>query len=223
MLSNAARRLAVGLIGLTTAVGSLHAQQTPTVNGLFYAPTTNGELDLVNGVPDAQRYPATPYAVSANDSKLYLSYIDGKLYVALVVNRVMNDNVFDADNTAYMNSAGWSGGNLSATRRIDSEYAEFGLTVATGEDEQSWTWKQGYAGQSDEADGGPPHLKHDRTRNTWISDTTVSGGEGDPPPGMESASSFMWNMNNYAERVAAGENTWTMPGDDTDSRTWKSP
>jgi hypothetical protein len=50
----------------------------PKVNGLFY------------GDGDTNNYPVVPYASSVNDSKLYVTYINGTLYVALVVNRTIS-------------------------------------------------------------------------------------------------------------------------------------
>jgi len=185
------------------------------------APTTDGRF---YGGGDNLRYPSTPYAVSENGSKMYVTLVNNVLYVALVVDRSFNDNVFDVSATDYMGTAGWtSGGNLTATRRIDSEYAEFNLIVGSGANEQTFNWKQGYAGQSDQGQGGSG-TQYNRSNQTWISDHTINGGDGpSPPPGIVSASSFAWNMNNYAARLAAGTNTWTMPGSNNDSRTWKSP
>ena len=180
----------------------------PTVNGLFYG----------NG--DHLRYPATPYAVSDQGSRLYVTLIDGTLYVALVNDRSVNDNLFapgPGGQQPYMNSGGW-GSHRTARRLIDSEYAEFTLTVGQGANAVSYTWKQGYAGQP-----GLSATNANKTLPTWISDTTVSGGVGTAPPGTNSASSLMWNMNNYATRLAAGTNTWTMPGTNTDPNTWQSP
>ncbi len=181
--------------------------QAPVVNGQFY------------GDGDNNRYPSTPYATSANGSKLYVTLVNGTLYVALVVDRSFNDNVFDSQNgSAYLDSAGWgSGNNKTAERRMDSEFAEFELTIGADGDpnQQTFVWQQGYAGQ--------PDGNHDRTTSNYISDTTVSGGAGTPPPNVDSASSMMWNLNNYADRLSAGTNTWTMPGTDTNAGTWKSP
>ena len=130
-----------------TALSTSAIAQAPTVNGLFY------------GDGDNQRYPSTPYAQSEYGSNLYLTLINNTLYVALVVDRSVNDNVFagkssgqGGDPTAddYLASAGWgSGGNLSALRRMDSEFAEFNFTVGTGTNQQTFTWQQGYAGPSD--------------------------------------------------------------------------
>jgi hypothetical protein len=205
---------------LTLLTQSYVNAQAPTVNGLFYAPTDNGVLDPVNGIPDSQRYPSTPYAISVGGSKVYLTLIDGTLYVALVVDRLVNDNMFDAGPGGpqpYMNSGGW-GSHRTARRLIDSEYAEFFLIVGEGANQVTFNWLQGYAGQP-----GVGPADADKTNATWISDTTVSGGMGAAPPGLISASSLMWNMNNYATRLANNDSLWTMPGADADPNQWKSP
>jgi choice-of-anchor A domain-containing protein len=173
----------------------------PTVNGLFY------------GDGDDARY--SLYSTAASGSKLYFNVTNDVLYVALVVDRSVNDIVFDSGNSGYMTSAGWSGGNINACRRIDSEFAEFTLEVSG----VSTTWRQGLAGQTDQNSSGNPCTRYDRSSNTWFSDETVSGGSGTPPSSYNSSSSFVYNMNSYAE----GNNNWTMPGSDTNADTWKSP
>jgi len=173
----------------------------PTVNGLFY------------GDDDDARY--SLYSTAASGSKLYFNVTNDVLYVALVVDRNVNDIVFDSGNSGYMTSAGWSGGNINACRRIDSEFAEFTLEVSG----VSTTWRQGLAGQTDANTSGNPCTRYDRTSNTWYSDETVSGGTGTPPSSYNSSSSFVYNMNSYAE----GNNNWTMPGSDTNADSWKSP
>lgn len=198
------------LAGLAS-IGTLQAA-APTTNGLFYG----------NG--DNQRYPSTPYAVSDNGSRLYVTLIDTTLHVALVVDRSVNDNVFDCgsgggppcsnSNTVYMESAGWQE-SRSGFHLFNSEYAEFSLTVGTGANEETFTWRQGYAGL---AGGG-----YDFTAANWVSDNTVSGGGGTQPPNLVSASSMSWNMNNYATRLAGGTNVWTMPGIADRANSWKSP
>jgi len=180
----------------------------PTVNGLFY------------GDGDITQYPSIPYAVSTSGSKLYLSYVNGTVYVALVVDRVVNDNAFDSGLTSYMTSAGWQNTPTTAGHRCNSEFAGFTMQVVSGTTTNSWAWQQGYAGQTG---GGAPETRNNRTLATWRSDATVSGGLGTPPPGLVSASSMMWNMNTYATMLAGGTNTWTMPGTDANSSLWKSP
>jgi len=177
------------------------APLTPTVNGLFYG----------NG--DNLRYPSRPYAYSVGESRLYATVINQTLYVALVLNRHVNDNVF-SPTRAYTRSAGWNPPR-PANRLFDSEFAEFSLTLGEGANEQSWTWQQGYAGVA----SGPVS----NTNENWISGPTVAGGGGDPPPGLVSASSFAWNLNNYAYRVNNGiDPGWDM-GPAESAGDWTSP
>ena len=205
MIYNSRNFIAV-VFSLLLFSSNLFAQSsTPTVNGLYY------------GDGDVNRYPSTPYAISNGGSKLYVTLQNGTLYVALVVDRSINDNVFDegpGKATDYMTSAGW-GSHRTAKRLTDSEFAEFTLTVGEGGNEQSFVWQHGYAAAGNGS--------NNKTVANWISDETVAGGLGTPPPGWQSASSLMWNMNNYATRLANGTNTWTMPGSDTDDNQWKSP
>lgn len=93
--------------------------QAPTVNGLFY------------GDGDGAKY--VEYATSVYGSKLYL-YFDAPtatLYVALVVNTVVNDNVFGqpaSPDKNYMASVGWGNGmgqQRGADALTDSEFAQF--------------------------------------------------------------------------------------------------
>ena len=204
--------LRIGLFTLVIqllSLGIIFAQSsTPTVNGLFY------------GDEDNNRYPSTPYAVSEGGSKLYVTLQNGTLYVALVVDRSVNDNVFDIKQTGgggtltnYMNSAGWSS-HREADRLYGSEFAEFILTLGTGGSETEYSWKHGYASDSDG--------DNDRTEADWISGVSASGGGagsvGTIPSGLNSASSLQWNLNNYASDGA----TW-MSGTDTNPKSWKSP
>ena len=179
------------------------SQNAPTVNGLFYG----------NG--DNERY--NLYSESPNGSKLYFNVTDGTLYVALVVDpENVNDNTFDlhagGGDTPYMESAGWET-HRAIRRVIDSEFAQFTLNVGN----ESWTWKQGYAGQ--------PGVNQNNVTNTdatWVSGVNVAGGTGEEtPPGYAAASSLAWNMNNYAENYAGNTTNWNMPG--TSSDDWKSP
>ncbi len=197
------RLLVCAALGAALAVPVLG--QGPTPNGLYY------------GDGDSSRYPAVPYAVSVSGSRLYATLVDTTLHVVLVVDRSVNDNVFDVgpgSATAYMTSADW-GSHRTARRLCDSEFAEFFLTVGSGAEEQTFQWRQGYAGASSGS--------RDKTVANWISDTTVAGGGGNPPPGLVSASSMQWNMNNYAAKLAASSNTWTMPGANANDNQWKSP
>ena len=172
-------------------------------NTLYAAPVVNG---LFYGDGDYSEY--TLYAISENGSRLYVSYADSRLYVALVVSRAVNDNVFSSkSDKAYVQNAGWSS-HRDAKRLMDSEFASFSLEVG----DQSWNWQQGYAGQPD---GGS-----DPSSATWISDATVSGGTGTPPPGYDSSSSIVWNLNTYASDPAPA---WNMTVLGSSQKYWKSP
>jgi hypothetical protein len=126
----------------------------PTVNGLFY------------GDGDDGRY--VHWATSLLGSKLYV-YVDvpsTTLYVALVVDRSVNDNVFGDSHAGfsgnYMSSAGWGvgrGQQRPASRLVDSEFASFEFACAPNTANR-WAWQQGYACLQ----GG-----------TWTSDSTSCG------------------------------------------------
>lgn len=197
--------LKTGLIAFLihlVSIGMLQAQNTPTVNGLFY------------GDGDNNRYPSTPYAVSEGGSKLYLTLQNGTLYVALVIDRSVNDNVFDghggSGKTPYMDSAGWLNQHRGANRLYGSEFAEFILKLGTGSSQTEYSWKHGYASDSDG--------DNNRTEADWISGVNASGGVGPAPPGLTTASSLQWNLNKYASDGA----TW-MSGTNTSPSSWKSP
>lgn len=184
---------------------------SPRVNGLFF------------GSGDNFRYPSTPYAISDQGSELYVRLIDGRLYVALVVNRSVNDMVFDGNQgSAYLSSVGWgSGGNTNFHRRRDSEYATFTLSVG----DESWTWRQGLADQPGLSPAGNGNSGYDRAEAGWVSGTGTGGGSapGTEPPTYVAASSLAWNMNRYAQLSNVGQNVWTMPGSNTAGNSWKSP
>ncbi|NQU41233.1 MAG: hypothetical protein HQ523_14890 [Lentisphaerae bacterium] len=123
--------LVLFLLGLGSGVTYAAA---PTVNGLFY-----GDGDSLN-------YPATPYASSTGGSDLFITLQSNTLYVALVVDWFVNDNVFSPKtNTALTASAGWTQ-HRTLVRAIDSEFAPFTLTLGSGTNEQYWAWQQGTAG-----------------------------------------------------------------------------
>ena len=166
----------------------------PTVNGLFY------------GDGDESQY--VLYNTSVGNSKLWYTVAGNRLYVALVVNpALVNDNAFsDKKNSAYTIDAGYPN-HRSAKRLTDSEFAEFTLTVG----DVAITWQQGYADQS----GG-----YNNTQPTWYSSETAGNGGGTPPPGYVSSSSFVWNLNNYANNPAPN---WNMDQYGTDRDSWMSP
>jgi len=156
----------------------------PTVNGLFY------------GDGDQNSY--VLYNTSVGGSKLWYTVVSNRLYVALVVDRSVNDNVFG--NRTYTQNAGWNPPH-TANRLVDSEYAQFTLTVGS----TTYQWNQGYGALV----GG-----------VWKSDHTTGAGSGTPPAGYISSSSFAWNINNYLNNAAPA---WNMYVDGSDSGNWKSP
>lgn len=190
---------------------------SPEVNGLFYG---DGDYLLYS-----------PIAVVPSGTTLY-AYLDEQpdgartLYVALVVSRSVNDNVFDNGSGAYCGSAGWEKDRIFK-HIANSEYMAFqlrGHNVATGQDE-IWTWQQCYGYQQDR-NGQPKHWKDENNIDpTWASDHTAKAGSGTPPPGYISSSSLVWNLNNYAKNrddpavpkwdvTLGGTRTW---------EHWKSP
>jgi len=164
----------------------------PTVNGLFYGDGDQSEYVLYN--------------TSIGGSKLWYTVSGNRLYVALVLDRNVNENVFSPkSNKAYTQSAGWN--HRDAKRLTDSEYAEFTLTIGN----ESIVWRQGYA---DNPSG------YNNTTDTWYSSETAGAGSGTPPPGYISSSSFVWNLNNYANN---SNPNWDINHHGTDRKSWKSP
>ena len=103
------------LLFVFLAVGQIKVNAAPTVNGLFY------------GDGDENQY--VLYNTSIGGSKLWYTVYGNTLYVALVVDRSVNDNVFaPKTNKEYNQSAGWEN-HRDAKRLTDSEFAEFSLTV----------------------------------------------------------------------------------------------
>jgi len=169
---------------------------TPTVNGLFY------------GDGDENNY----YFLGENPGrgKLYYNREGNTLYLAVVVDDSVNDNVFgdtgDADDTVYLKSAGWKGvGNKhQAKHLITSDNTEFKLQC--GDYTYDWFHDYLYDADGDEDPG----------EADWLSgpgDGSIGGGT--PPPGLVSASSLQYNMNN---------STWdvTLAGSRSGSDKWKS-
>ncbi len=164
--------------------GALWAHAAPTVNGLFYG--------------DGDEHAYVLYNTSIGGSKLWYTVSGNRLYVALVVSRDVNDNVFG--NRDYTRNAGWSPPH-AANRLVDSEFARFTLTVGG----TTYEWNQGYGALV----GG-----------VWKSDHTTGAGSGTPPPGYQSSSSFAWNINNYVTNPAPN---WDLYANGTDINNWKSP
>jgi len=176
------------------------AGEPPNVNGLFW-----GDGDYI-------KYQANgPIATGvSSDSALYAYQAnDGRLYVALVVDGNVNDNVFDqGKNSDYILSAGWpAGGNVRpAYHLINSELATFTTTIC----DVTYEWNQGYARQVDETGAEVSVKDSDNTRAIWYSDNVAGTGMGTVPPGYDSSSSMVWNMNNYASSVLSGAQTFEM-------------
>lgn len=185
---------------LCLSAGGAAAQ--PTVNGLFY------------GDGDDAYY--VHWATSELGSKLYV-YLDvpaTTLYVALVVDRSVNDNVFGASHAGfsgnYMQSAGWGAGGgqqRSASALTNSEFATFEFACEEGSD-RNWAWQQGYACLQS---------------GTWVSDSSC-GTSGVVlngfPPGLQSASSFALNVNTWNAQAVK---PWDMHVFGTSQSDWKSP
>ncbi len=157
-------------------------EAVPTVNGLLH-----GDGDIANYDLLGQSIPIPP-----NDrwrGNLYARLAGGTLYVAVAEDRTVNDNVFgnnSAPDIQYQESAGWDG-QRSADKLIGSDHMEFNLSCGAS----SWTWKQDYVYDSDN-DKNPAEAD-------WLSDPDGGDGGGTPPPHLlASASSFQWDLNNYA-------------------------
>jgi len=160
----------------------------PTVNGLFYGDGDESEYVLYN--------------TSIGGSKLWYTVSGNRLYVALVVDRSVNDNVFSPQsNSAYTQSAGYPN-HRSAKKLTDSEFAQFTLTIGSTTIE----WQQGYAGQDNSS--------------TWVSNHLAGAGNGTPPPDYISSSSIVWNFNNYANNPSP---YWNLYHGGTNLKDWKSP
>ena len=173
------------LVAASAGSQEASAADPPIVNGLFY------------GDDDYLTY--WPWGYSANGSKLFVYFQDPILYVALVVDREINDNVcdgqFSASSPDYVQDAGYAN-HRSCKRLIDSEFASFDLRCTTAPNQ--WAWRQGYAGE---------------VEGTWISGTTVGGGLGTPPPTYVAGSSFAWNVNHY-------QNDWPAAYPDPSGPPW---
>jgi hypothetical protein len=167
----------------------------PTVDGLFYHPGASGS--------DVNNY----YSLSDSGTRGTLYYrLDGAtLYVAVVVSETVNDNVFGMNrvDTSYLQSANWNAVH-TAGRLIGSDHVE--LTLECGAN--SWDWFQDYVYD--------PNGDYDPNGQDWLSDPYGPDGNGNPPPGLVTASSLQWNFNNT---------TWDLTLGNTRSgiEQWKSP
>ncbi|MDX1615330.1 MAG: GEVED domain-containing protein, partial [Candidatus Promineifilaceae bacterium] len=148
------------------------------------------------------------------------------LYAALVVGRAKNDTVCapqNADEDPYMQSADWFlGSGRDCKRGTDSEFFEFELRCPLAGQEAQFKWQQGFAEYYLESEGVwrwrswlPPGLPEDN----------LTG----PPPSYEAASSWVWNANNYVDRVLDPEDNPPWPlyyegtADPSTRTDWKSP
>ena len=187
---------------------ALAAGDPPTVNGLFY------------GDGDSAKYGA-PFAISSVGGARLYKVIDGQtLYVALVVDGRYNDNVFDSSTStpAYMQSAAWTQSRNLVTL-TNSEYAAFEAVLCG----TTYTWQQGYARPIDNSN---PRFA-DNTTTIWASNATLTPGLGTPPPGYDSSSSIVWNLNNWREKNALGTPPYNMNVNCgvgvCPAESWKSP
>jgi len=214
-LHSAPRRLTAMLSILTafTLLFSFVGSAQPVL-AVDYPPDTSPDYPTVNGLfwgdRDNEVYQAYKWGDNS-DTVLYTDVYSGTLYVALVVDGNVNDNVFDEgggnQGTLYLQSAGWTTGR-EFTDLIDSEYAEFTATIC----EDTYTWKQGYARQT----GAGSLEASNYLQAGWVSNNTIGEGGGTVPYGYESSSSLVWNMNHYAE---AETKTYNMAAKcETDSR-----
>jgi hypothetical protein len=173
-------------------------------------PVTNGRF---HGDGDAAKY--NVYGVADANMGILFSYAaQDSIHALMRVDPTANDNVFgDSKNgsgadTAYVDSVGWIGGR-TWKELYNSDYNEWHVECGAA----SYTWKQDYLGDGDndklprQAAGGEADFS---------SDNTTDAGDGTQPPGLNSASSLMWNMNH---------STWdvTMGGTRTSWDTYKSP
>ena len=172
------------------------ALAVPTVNGLFYGDGDQNDYYLYN--------------TSEYDSGLYI-YSEGDfLYVALVVDRSVNDNVFNKKNTDknYLTSVGWNG-TRHAQQLTNSEYAAFEVSCGGN----TWSWQQAYAHRNGSTS----------PTATWYSDDTVAPGLVGAPGSYDSSSSFAWNINNWNAQPA-GSKPWDLYyNGSTALADWKSP
>ena len=168
----------------------------PTVNGQFYGDGDDGRYNEISAAPNGR-------------GTLY-QYLDGTtLYVAVVVDASVNDNVFGdksiADDQSYVGSVNWN--HHSSKDLINSDKMQFKLTCGSS----IWEWAQDYVYDSD-GDSDPAEAD-------WLSGIDGKDGSiisGGTPPIIASASSMQWNMNNT---------TWdvTLGGTRTANDLWKSP
>ena len=178
--------LFVALMATLVGANSGYAQ-TPTVNGLFY-----GDGDTLN------------YSFLAADpgrGTLYYSLVGETLFVAMVLDSAVNDNVF-SETKPYTATAGWSPKH-QASKLIGSDHFQFKLTIG----DSSWTWAQDLVYDND------PGAGYEWLSDPYGPDGIVANG-GSPPAILDTcASSTQWNFK---------FSTWDFMGGNTDPNTWKS-
>ena len=191
LLTIVAVGLGCALVILTLATLVAANGGTPTVNGLFY------------GDGDQNNY----YFLGENlgRGKLYYNREGNTLYLAVVVDISVNDNVFgykdqnDKRDEPYWTSAGWNPAHTAKTL-IGSDHVELLLSCGT-----SWRWQQDYLYNLTN--------ENDPTLKDWLSDTSGPDGNNptacpsctSDPPELVSASSLQWNMNNTLWDVTLGD------------------
>jgi len=172
--------------------------EAPTVNGLFY------------GDDDVYRYTLVATALGGRGSIYY--HLNGDmLYLAIVVNSSVNDNVFGSNSMDrnYLDSANWN--NHNAKHLLNSDNVELRLFDEGSNDYQ---WEQDYCY---DADGD-----RDPNEADWLSDPYGADGGGTPPPGLTAtASSLQYNLNNSPWDVTLGgtrntPDTWKALDEDGD-------
>jgi hypothetical protein len=182
------------LLALTALPFPAAQAGTPTVNGLFYGDGDYNNYLLWAVAPEGR-------------GTLYYSMPGDTLYLAVVVDDTINDNVFgrrkqgqnnyDQD---YYESAGWNSVSHQAQDLIQSDHLQ--MTMHCGD--SSWTWVQDYVWEDDPTPDGYAHGKD------WISDpygpdAVAELPDGRPPSGfLSSASSMAWNLNNSMWDVTLG-------------------
>jgi hypothetical protein len=157
---------------------------------------------VVDGVPDTGNY--NLYGISPGGrGTLYYAMQGNTLYILMVVDYKVNDNVFGdmgvvADQN-YVKTAGWKGSGAHHNFKALLNSDNINLTLTCGTD--TWTWQQDYLYQSG---------------SDWKSDHLGPDGLGTPPPGIVSHSSLEWNLEHTSWDITLG-------GNRTTNETWKSP
>ncbi len=198
-------RLGCALVILTMATMVMASSGTPTVNGLFYG--------------DGDQYNYNFLGEDLGRGKLYYKRVGDTLYLAMVVSQTVNDNVFgwsqqqgDPDRY-YVGTANWV--HHQAENLIKSDHVE--LTLQCGS--MSWNWRQDYVYDSD-GDSDP-------RESDWLSGPDgPDGNNANPPPGLVSASSLQYNLNNSSWDVTLGDSNrlvWDDKKGEYKAERWKSP